>query len=310
VVCYCLQITAVNPDQIDVLFERFISVERDEPPDIDVDFEHHRREEIIQYIYQKYSRERAALAATVICYRLRSAFRDVGKALGFSEAELSYYMRHIDRRDQQLDWQQQLQQQLPQLAQTTRGRWLLQLTEQLRGMPRHLSQHVGGFVIAATSLTQLVPVENASMPERTVIQWDKDDIETLKLIKVDVLALGMLTALGKMFKLVAQFHHRQLDLASLPSDDPAVYEMLQKADSVGVFQVESRAQMNMLPRLKPVRFYDLVVQIAIVRPGPIQGDMVHPYLRRRAGLEPVTYPSTEVQNVLERTLAYRFFKNK
>lgn len=310
VVCYCLQITAVNPDQIDVLFERFISVERDEPPDIDVDFEHHRREEIIQYIYQKYSRERAALAATVICYRLRSAFRDVGKALGFSEAELSYYMRHIDRRDQQLDWQQQLQQQLPQLAQTTRGRWLLQLTEQLRGMPRHLSQHVGGFVIAATSLTQLVPVENASMPERTVIQWDKDDIETLKLIKVDVLALGMLTALGKMFKLVAQFHHRQLDLASLPSDDPAVYEMLQKADSIGVFQVESRAQMNMLPRLKPERFYDLVVQIAIVRPGPIQGDMVHPYLRRRAGLEPVTYPSTEVQNVLERTLGVPIFQEQ
>jgi error-prone DNA polymerase len=310
VVCYCLQITAVNPDQIDVLFERFISVERDEPPDIDVDFEHQRREEIIQYIYQKYSRERAALAATVICYRLRSAFRDVGKALGFSEQELAHYMRHIDRRDQQLDWQQQLQQQVPQLAHTTRGRWLLQLTEQLRGMPRHLSQHVGGFVIAANSLAQLVPVENASMPERTVIQWDKDDIETLKLIKVDVLALGMLTALGKMFQLVSQFHQRHLDLASLPAEDPAVYQMLQQADSIGVFQVESRAQMNMLPRLKPARFYDLVVQIAIVRPGPIQGDMVHPYLRRRAGLEPVTYPSSAVQSVLERTLGVPIFQEQ
>ncbi|CAI8165374.1 MAG: Error-prone DNA polymerase [Pseudidiomarina mangrovi] len=310
VVCYCLQITAVNPDQIDVLFERFISVERDEPPDIDVDFEHQRREEIIQYIYQKYSRERAALAATVICYRLRSAFRDVGKALGFSEPELAHYMRHIDRRDHQLDWQQQLQQQVPQLVSTSRGRWLLQLTEQLRGMPRHLSQHVGGFVIAATSLTQLVPVENASMPDRTVIQWDKDDIETLKLIKVDVLALGMLSALRKMFELVAQHHQRPLDLASLPSDDPAVYEMLQRGDSIGVFQVESRAQMNMLPRLKPARFYDLVVQIAIVRPGPIQGDMVHPYLRRRAGLEAVTYPSAAVQSVLERTLGVPIFQEQ
>lgn len=310
VVCYCLQITAVNPDQIDVLFERFISVERDEPPDIDVDFEHQRREEVIQYIYQKYGRQRAALAATVICYRLRSAFRDTGKALGFSEAELAHYMRHIDRRDRLQDWRTQLLQQVPQLAQQPRGRWLLELTEQLRGMPRHLSQHVGGFVIAAESLNQLVPVENASMPERTVIQWDKDDIETLKLIKVDVLALGMLSALQKMFQLLKQHYQRDLDLARLPVDDPVVYRMLQRGDSIGVFQVESRAQMNMLPRLKPRCFYDLVVQIAIVRPGPIQGDMVHPYLRRRDGLEPVSYPSPAVQQVLERTLGVPIFQEQ
>ncbi|RUO71507.1 error-prone DNA polymerase [Pseudidiomarina salinarum] len=310
VVCYCLQITAVNPDQIDVLFERFISVERDEPPDIDVDFEHERREEIIQYIYRKYSRDRAALAATVICYRLRSALRDAGKALGFSEQELSHYLRHIDRRDSETSWQAQLQQQVPGLTGTPRGRWLLELTDQLRGFPRHLSQHVGGFVIAAGSLAELVPVENASMPERTVIQWDKDDLETLRLIKVDVLALGMLTALRKMFALVRQHHQLDWDLATIPTEDPKVYQMLQRADSVGVFQIESRAQMNMLPRLKPATFYDLVVQIAIVRPGPIQGDMVHPYLRRRAGEEPVDFPSPEVRQVLERTLGVPIFQEQ
>ncbi|WP_417690898.1 error-prone DNA polymerase [Pseudidiomarina sp.] len=310
VVCYCLQITAVNPDQIDVLFERFISKERDEPPDIDVDFEHQRREEVIQYIYKKYGRDRAALAATVIRYRLRSAFRDVGKALGFNEQELGHYLRQIDRRDQDTPWHEQLVLLQKGLPATERGRWLLQLTEQLRGFPRHLSQHVGGFVIAAGPLADLVPIEHASMADRTVIQWDKDDLETLKLIKVDVLALGMLSALRRMLQLVAEHYQRPLDLATIPTEDPKVYQMLQRADSVGVFQIESRAQMNMLPRLRPATFYDLVVQIAIVRPGPIQGDMVHPYLRRRAGEEAVTYPSEEVRQVTERTLGVPIFQEQ
>lgn len=310
VVCYCLHITAVNPDQIDVLFERFISAERDEPPDIDVDFEHERREEVIQYIYQKYGRQRAALAATVIRYRLRSALRDVGKALGFHEQELRHYLRQVDRRDGHQDWQQQLIEKFPSLQASHRGRYLLQLTHSILGFPRHLSQHVGGFVIAATQLTDLVPVEHASMPERTVIQWDKDDLETLHLIKVDVLALGMLTALRKMFALVQQHHQHQLGLADIVQEDAAVYGMLQRADSIGVFQIESRAQMNMLPRLRPQTFYDLVVQIAIVRPGPIQGDMVHPYLRRRAGLEPVTFPSEAVREVLQRTLGVPIFQEQ
>ncbi|WP_417685743.1 error-prone DNA polymerase [Pseudidiomarina gelatinasegens] len=310
VVCYCLQITAVNPDQIDVLFERFISAERDEPPDIDVDFEHERREEVIQYIYRKYGRHRAALAATVIRYRLRSALRDVGKALGYHEQELRHYVRQIDRRDTEQGWQQQLLAKVPGLGETHRGRCLIKLTEAILGFPRHLSQHVGGFVIAATQLSELVPVENASMPQRTVIQWDKDDLETLRLIKVDVLALGMLTALRKMMNLVQQHHQRAIGLADLPQEDPAVYQMLQRADSIGVFQIESRAQMNMLPRLRPCTFYDLVVQIAIVRPGPIQGDMVHPYLRRRAGIEPITFPSEAVRQVLERTLGVPIFQEQ
>lgn len=310
VVCYCLQITAVNPDQVDVLFERFISKERDEPPDIDVDFEHQRREEVIQYIYQKYGRDRAALAATVIRYRLRSAFRDVGKALGFNEQELGHYLRQIDRRDQDTPWHEQLVLLQKGLPETERGRWLLQLTEQLRGFPRHLSQHVGGFVIAAGPLADLVPIEHASMVDRTVIQWDKDDLETLKLIKVDVLALGMLSALRRMLQLTAEHYQQVLNLATIPTEDPKVYQMLQRADSVGVFQIESRAQMNMLPRLRPATFYDLVVQIAIVRPGPIQGDMVHPYLRRRAGEEAVTYPSEEVRQVTERTLGVPIFQEQ
>lgn len=310
VVCYCLQITAVNPDQIDVLFERFLSKERDEPPDIDVDFEHQRREEVIQYIYQKYGRNRAALAATVIRYRLRSAFRDVGKALGFNEQELGHYLRQIDRRDHETPWYEQLLQLQSGMAATERGRWLVTLTEQLLKFPRHLSQHVGGFVIAATELTDLVPIEQASMADRTVIQWDKDDLEALKLIKVDVLALGMLSALRKMLQLLAEHEQRPLDLASIPTEDARVYQMLQRGDSIGVFQIESRAQMNMLPRLRPATFYDLVVQIAIVRPGPIQGDMVHPYLRRRAGAEAVTYPSEEVRQVTERTLGVPIFQEQ
>ncbi|MGM0525978.1 MAG: error-prone DNA polymerase [Pseudomonadota bacterium] len=309
VVCYCLEITAVNPAQIEVLFERFISKERDEPPDIDVDFEHERREEIIQYIYKKYGRSRAALTATVIRYRFRSAFRDVGKALGFTEQQLQHYRQNLDRRDKGVDWKQQLKEQYPSLATSRRGQLLMDYTEQLMGFPRHLSQHVGGFVISAGPLSDLVPIENASMKERTVIQWDKDDLESLKLLKVDVLALGMLTALRKTMQLLNK-QDINLCLADIPQEDKTVYQALQKSDSVGVFQIESRAQMNMLPRLKPATFYDLVIQIAIVRPGPIQGDMVHPYLRRRAGVEPVDYPSNEVKSVLERTLGVPIFQEQ
>lgn len=308
VLCYCLGITAVNPAQSDLLFERFISRERNEPPDIDVDFEHERREEVIQYIYQKYGRERAALAATVITYRVRSALKDVGKALGFPEARIQQWINRLDRRDTEEDWRVQLQEM--GLMNHPQGHHLLQLTEDILRFPRHLSQHVGGFVIAAGALSDLVPIENAAMSERTVIQWDKDDIEALCLLKVDVLALGMLTAIRKTLALLPHFYQMNHTLASIPQGDNKVYRMLQKADSVGVFQIESRAQMNMLPRLKPNCFYDLVIQIAIVRPGPIQGDMVHPYLRRREGKEPVTYPGPEVQAVLERTLGVPIFQEQ
>jgi len=309
VVCYCLQITAVDPTKIDVLFERFISRERDEPPDIDVDFEHERREEVIQYIYQKYGRERAALAATVICYRFKSAFRDVAKALGFAANQIEFWLQQVNRRHPQLSWWQQLSQHGLDLNSSS-AKWLISLVEQLRGQPRHLSQHVGGFVISAGPLYELVAVENASMPERTVIQWDKDDLESLHLLKVDILALGMLTALRKTLALINQHAATPLTLADISAtgDDPAVYQMIAKADTVGVFQIESRAQMSMLPRLKPRCFYDLVVEIAIVRPGPIQGDMVHPYLRRRDGAEAVSYPSAEVEQVLARTLGVPIFQ--
>lgn len=313
VVCFCLGITAVNPSQIEVLFERFISKERNEPPDIDVDFEHERREEIIQYIYQKYTRKRAALAATVITYRFKSAFRDVGKALGFSEQQLQFYSQNLDTRDKEDSWQEQLIQQHPGVFRSKKGTLLLSLVEQLKGTPRHLSQHVGGFVIASDDVARLVPVENASMPERTVIQWDKTDLETLGLLKVDVLALGMLTALRKMLALVNEkglIDSQPLTLARIPQEDQRVYQQLHQADSMGIFQIESRAQMTMLPRLKPKTFYDLVIQIAIVRPGPIQGDMVHPYLRRRDGLEQVDYPSREVKSVLKRTLGVPIFQEQ
>lgn len=307
-VCYCLGITAVNPAQSDLLFERFISKERNEPPDIDVDFEHERREEVIQYIYRKYGRDRAALAATVITYRIRSALRDVGKALGFSEGLITELLARLDRRDREEGWHEQLAQ--LGVLKHPRGKALLRLTQQLLGTPRHLSQHVGGFVIASGPLAELVPVENAAMNERTVIQWDKDDLEALCLLKVDVLALGMLTALRKGLALLPEFYQERYELADIPQEDPQVYRMLQKADSVGLFQIESRAQMNMLPRLKPATFYDLVVQIAIVRPGPIQGDMVHPYLRRRDGIEAIDYPSEAVADVLKRTLGVPIFQEQ
>ena len=311
VVCYCLEITSVDPRQISVLFERFISKERDEPPDIDVDFEHERREEIIQYIYKKYGRERAALAATVISYRFKSAVRDVGKALGLQETQLDYFIKNTNRRHKSLGWQAQLTL-LGLQPDSLKGQQFIHLVNEIIGFPRHLSQHVGGFVISSGPLYELVPVENAAMHDRTIIQWDKDDLETLGLLKVDVLALGMLSAIRKCFDLIKRIHGRSLTIAEITrlKDDPQVYGMIQRADTVGIFQIESRAQMSMLPRLKPRTYYDLVIQIAIVRPGPIQGDMVHPYLKRRDGIEPISYPSKEVESVLSRTMGVPIFQEQ
>lgn len=311
VVCYCLEITAVDPRQINVLFERFISKERNEPPDIDVDFEHERREEIIQYIYQKYGRQRTALAATVVCYRFKSALREVGKSLGINNTDLDFFIKNINRRDRSLSWQSQLSE-LGIDPLSSLGEKFILLVEQLIGFPRHLSQHVGGFVISAGPLYELVPIENAAMPERTVIQWDKDDLESLKLLKVDVLALGMLSAIRKSFALIKQDYQQSVDIPFITrlGDDPQVYKSIQKADTVGLFQIESRAQMSMLPRLKPKTYYDLVIQIAIVRPGPIQGDMVHPFLKRRDGIEKVTYPSEQVKQVLSRTMGVPIFQEQ
>ncbi|EMP56534.1 error-prone DNA polymerase [Marinobacter santoriniensis NKSG1] len=308
-VCYCLGITEVNPANVELLFERFISKDRDEPPDIDVDFEHERREEVIQYIYQRYTRERAALAATVIRYRPRSAIRDVGKALGFDPALVEQLLDGIDWRDKATNWRQQvLDKHLtrnPSVADQ-----FFTLVNTLLGFPRHLSQHVGGFVISAGPLAELVPVENAAMQDRTVIQWDKDDLESLGLMKVDVLALGMLSAIRKALTLIGEQKGEPFNIQDIPQEDPATYAMLQKGDSIGVFQVESRAQINMLPRLRPETYYDLVIEVAIVRPGPIQGDMVHPYLRRKHGLEPVDYPNDAVRRVLERTLGVPIFQEQ
>ncbi len=313
-VCYCLGITEVDPARMSMLFERFISRERDEPPDIDVDFEHERREEVIQYLYRKYGRERAALAATVIRYRPRSALRDVGKALGMDPATLDRLAKSVQWWDgRRVDPERLRAAGFDPEAPATRR--LAALVGEILGFPRHLSQHVGGFVIARDRLDELVPIENAAMPERTVIQWDKDDIDALGLIKVDVLALGMLAAIRRTFDLVNAFggaarRGGPLALATLPAEDPQVYAMICRADTVGVFQIESRAQMAMLPRLRPRNFYDLVIEVAIVRPGPIQGEMVHPYLRRRSGEEPVTYPSPVVESVLRRTLGVPIFQEQ
>jgi DNA-directed DNA polymerase III PolC len=314
VVCYCLQITAVDPSRMSMLFERFISRERNEPPDIDVDFEHERREEVIQYIYRKYGRDRAAIAATVICYRPRSALRDVGKALGFELAALDRLARSVQWWDGQRIDPERLCACGFDPADVRVSR-LLALSTQILGFPRHLSQHVGGFVIARHRLDELVPIENAAMEERTVIQWDKDDLDALGLLKVDVLGLGMLAAIRRAFDLVNRFGgpkgvDGELQLATVPAEDPAVYEMICRADTTGVFQIESRAQMSMLPRLRPRNYYDLVIEVAIVRPGPIQGEMVHPYLRRRNGEEPVTYPSAAVESVLSRTLGVPIFQEQ
>ncbi|ALP52899.1 hypothetical protein Tel_06865 [Candidatus Tenderia electrophaga] len=368
-ICYCLGITEVDPARMNLLFERFISKERNEPPDIDVDFEHERREEVIQYIYQKYGRDRAALAATVISYRPRSAIRDVGKALGFSPvqverlatssqwwdgqtpARISHHSPTANANPSDLTGRSHSSrldvvsttpapssapstpsnQRLGALA-TNSGekcgldpeclremgfapdspfiQRLTVLVQLLLGFPRHLSQHVGGFVISAGPLTELVPIENAAMAERTVIQWEKDDLEALGLLKVDVLALGMLSAIRKALNYIGDYQGRTLTMAHIPAEDPAVYDMIGRADTMGVFQIESRAQMSMLPRLRPRNYYDLVIQIAIVRPGPIQGDMVHPYLMRRSGRAPVSYPSAAVKSVLARTLGVPIFQEQ
>ena len=308
-VCYCLGITEVDPSRIETLFERFISRQRNEPPDIDVDFEHQRREEVIQYIYEKYGRERAALAATVISYRPKSALRDVGKALGLSRGQIERLSRTLHWSDGRKIAEQRLHEAGFDPANPLIRR-LLQLANELIGFPRHLSQHVGGFVIARDALNRMVPIENAAMPDRTVIQWDKDDLDALGLLKVDCLALGMLSAIHRCFDLLQQHYGLQMDMDRVPAEDPRVYDMISHADTMGVFQIESRAQMSMLPRLRPARFYDLVIEVAIVRPGPIQGNMVHPYLRRRQGLEPVSYPSQAVRGVLERTLGIPIFQEQ
>ncbi len=316
-ICFYLGITAVNPAKSSLLFERFLSKERKEPPDIDVDFEHERREEVMQYVYRRYGRHRAAIAATVITYRPRSAVREVGKVMGLSEDVTSALASTVWG-----SWGSEIPEtQIKEaglditdpLLKTTIG-----LTQQLLGFPRHLSQHVGGYVLTEDPLEELVPIGNAAMEDRTFIEWDKDDIDELGIMKVDVLALGMLTCIAKCFAMIAKHYGQHLTLADLNQEDPVVYEMLQRADAIGVFQVESRAQMNMLPRLKPARFYDLVIEVAIVRPGPIQGDMVHPYLRRRDGIEKEDYPSPapehgpadELEQILSRTLGVPLFQEQ
>jgi error-prone DNA polymerase len=316
-VCYCCGITEVDPARTSVLFERFISKERNEPPDIDVDFEHQRREEVIQYIYRKYGRHRAALTATVVSYRPKSALRDVGKALGID-------LQRIEQLAKNHAWWDGKQARIERITEAgfdadspVIQHWVM-LTNQLIGFPRHLSQHTGGFVIARDDLTRLVPVENATMAERSVIQWDKDDLDALGLLKVDVLALGMLSAIRRALELIGQRYDlrdvsgepRALLMQEIPPEDAATYEMICRADTVGVFQIESRAQMSMLPRLQPRRFYDLVIEVAIVRPGPIQGGMVHPYLRRRQGLEAVDYPQEAIKPALERTLGVPIFQEQ
>ncbi|MBW4048427.1 MAG: error-prone DNA polymerase [Proteobacteria bacterium] len=309
VVCYCLGITEVDPARMQVLFERFISRERNEPPDIDIDFEHERREEVIQYLYTKYGRDRAALTATVMTYRPKSAIRDVGKALGFD-------LRTVDRLARNVQWWDGREIACERLLEIGLSpddlgvRQWMALVRQLQGFPRHLSQHTGGFVLTDGPLSRMVPIENAAMPERTVIEWDKDDLDAMGMMKVDILALGMLTAIRKALNLIGERQGRMFVMQDIPPEDPATYSMLSLADSIGVFQVESRAQQGMLPRLKPQCFYDLVIETAIVRPGPIQGGMVHPYLNRRQGKEPVTYPSPALKQALERTLGVPVFQEQ
>jgi error-prone DNA polymerase len=316
-VCYCLGVTAVDPSEIDLLFERFVSAERREPPDIDVDFEHERREEVIQYIYRRYGRDRAGIAATVIHYRPKMAVREVGKAMGLPEDATDALSAQTWSAGGEL-WPHERLREIGLDPDSDTVRRTVELARELIGFPRHLSQHVGGFVLTRGLLTETVPVGPAAMPERTFIEWDKDDIDTLRIMKVDVLALGMLTCIRKCFSLLQSRGISLADLADVPREDAAVYRMLQRGDSLGVFQVESRAQMNMLPRLKPEKFYDLVIEVAIVRPGPIQGDMVHPYLRRRSGKEHVHFPSpasehgppNELERVLGKTLGVPLFQEQ
>jgi error-prone DNA polymerase len=310
VVCYCLGVTAVDPVKVDLLFERFVSPERREPPDIDVDFEHERREEVIQYIYAKYGRHRAGIAGTVITYRGRSALREAGKVMGLSNDTIEALSKSVwgwgkGGIDVELvKTMTGLDVTAPRIAKT------LELARALHGFPRHLSQHVGGFVITRGPLEAVVPIGNAAMPDRTFVEWDKDDLDALGILKIDVLALGMLTCVARALDLLREHKGIDLDLATVPPEDPATYAMISNADTVGVFQIESRAQMSMLPRLRPATFYDLVIEVAIVRPGPIQGDMVHPYLRRRQGLEKVTYPSKALEAVLGKTLGVPLFQEQ
>ncbi|MCF8208949.1 MAG: error-prone DNA polymerase [Rhodoferax sp.] len=323
-VCYCLGVTEVDPSRTNVLFERFISRERDEPPDIDVDFEHQRREEVIQYIYAKYGRERAAITAVVTCYRPRSALRDVGRALAIPEVLITAMAKEHPGMYSREVLAERLQSAIQRVGEASQGdsaaacqlpapvlleQWL-DLSRQLQRFPRHLSQHVGGFVLTQGPLTRLVPIENAAMPERSVIQWDKDDLDAVGLLKVDVLALGMLSAIRRCLLLVGQCRGREMRMQDIPPEDSATYDMVCQADTVGVFQIESRAQMSMLPRLKPRCFYDLVVEVAIVRPGPIQGGMVHPYLKARANPDAVQYPSPKLKEALKRTLGVPIFQEQ
>ncbi len=308
-VCYCLGVTEVDPSAMEMLFERFISKERDEPPDIDVDFEHERREEVVQYVYSRYGRKYAALASTVVTYKKKSAVRDVGKALGYQSHEIKSLLR-----DKEFWETEGLKSTLLPIEKdqenVSRLKMFTERVKELIGFPRHLSQHVGGFVISDKEISEMVPTENASMPGRTVIQWDKNDLESMGILKFDCLALGMLTAIRKSFELMERFNGQRYEISDVPSGDGETYHMIQKGDTVGVFQIESRAQMAMLPRLKPKCFYDLVIEIAIIRPGPIQGDMVHPYLRRRRGEEQFSYPSEEVKSVLKRTLGVPLFQEQ
>ncbi|MEC9248504.1 MAG: error-prone DNA polymerase, partial [Pseudomonadota bacterium] len=308
-VCYCLGITEVDPSTMDMLFERFISKERDEPPDIDVDFEHERREEVIQYVYSYYGRNYAALGATVIRYKRKSAVRDVGKALGYGANEFGVLLKN--KKKLELGASKEFAHKVvEEHSEFSKIDMFYAMVREIIGFPRHLSQHVGGFVISDNEISHMVPIENASMPGRTVIQWDKNDLEILGILKFDCLALGMLTVIRKSFDLLGHFEGRRYEISDIPSEDKRTYSMIQKADTLGVFQIESRAQMAMLPRLKPECFYDLVIEIAIIRPGPIQGDMVHPYLRRRRGEEEISYPSDEIRRVLKRTLGVPLFQEQ
>jgi len=310
VVCYCLGVTSVSPEIGTMVFERFVSEARDEPPDIDVDFEHERREEVIQYIYERYGRHRAGLCATVIHYRGKRAIREVGAAMGLTQDTISALSSQLWGFFAAGGMEAQRMREIgldptdPRLQQT------MALIHEIEGFPRHLSQHVGGFIMTEGRLDELVPIENATMEDRTVICWDKDDIDTLGILKVDVLALGMLTCIRKAFDLLVRHENTDLNLATIPPEDPQVYDMLCKADTIGVFQVESRAQMNFLPRMRPRCFYDLVIEVAIIRPGPIQGDMVHPYIRRRNGEETVEFPSDELGKVLGKTLGVPLFQEQ
>lgn len=309
VVCFVLGITELDPMEHHLLFERFLSRERNEPPDIDVDFEHDRREEVIQYVFRRYGRHRAALTAVVNTYHAAGAVRDVARVLGLPADQVDALAKCCGRWSDRIPDDQRLAEAGFEAGSPSLRRVLV-LAGELIGFPRHLSQHPGGFVISQQPLDELVPVENAAMPERTVIQWDKDDLDMLGLLKVDVLALGMLSALRRCFDLLQRHRGRHLTLATIPGEDRATYEMISRAETMGVFQIESRAQMAMLPRLQPAKFYDLVIEVAIVRPGPIQGDMVHPYLRRRLKQEPVTYPSPQLKAVFERTLGVPLFQEQ